>query len=121
MSRRFLVGLTTVPLAASGLGVVATISSAHAADCYFPAWSDVDGRTGHGILGSTPIRVGPEGTCGPETYVGDYVKLAYDCWRFNKEGRTWTHVHLAGSRGIDDGWVRDDFLNNDGAIVKCPN
>jgi hypothetical protein len=115
--RRLAVGAATLPLVIGGLAI-ATAGPADALTCTHPAWSDSD-KSGSGRVtaNSTPMRTGPEASCGVVAWVNTSATLWYHCYVFNSAGNTWTNVRIDGTNLI--GWIYDGNLNDGGSTQHC--
>jgi hypothetical protein len=83
------------------------------------SWSTLDVGTGATNANGVNIRTGPHSSSPACTVVGQAQashQLRYDCWTYGTGG-TWSHVYNY-STGVQ-GWIKDEFLNGNGAIGYC--
>jgi hypothetical protein len=83
------------------------------------SWSTRDGRTGATNANGVNIRTGPHSSSPACTVVGQAQashQLRYDCY-VHGTGGTWSHVYNY-STGVQ-GWIKDEFLNGNGASLLC--
>jgi hypothetical protein len=82
--------------------------------CPTTSWKNKD-TTGGYTNQETQARVGPYTSCGIAYYLASGDHLNYDCYVFNNNGVSWTHV----TANKNPGWVPDSALKDGGSFIPC--
>jgi hypothetical protein len=110
--RRFLVAFAMV---ATSL-VAFSPAPAHAStSCPMPSWSNKDDTGGH-TNKETKARKGPYTSCDWNYLLAAGDPEAYDCYVFNNNGVSWTHVTAPNG---NHGWILDADLKDGGSFRPC--
>ncbi len=110
------IGFSTAQVHAQEAGAASDIGVQ--SNCNHP-WSTQVNFTGATTQNGVNIRTGPHHYSPACTVVGQaqtYHQLRYDCFVVGTDG-TWTHVYNY-STGVQ-GWIKDEFLIDNGAIRSC--
>ncbi|MEV1008690.1 SH3 domain-containing protein [Streptomyces sp. NPDC049881] len=114
-----------LPLAFTAATLVAapaaTAGESGAEACTHPAWSNKDSDTGRlkSSEWSAPIHTGPNAGCPVTQDIIQSDVIYYHCYAVNSAGNTWTHVRVHVGGSDYNGWVWDDYLNDNGSDFHC--
>ncbi|MFI7273256.1 SH3 domain-containing protein [Streptomyces sp. NPDC049879] len=124
-SARTKLAAAVLPLAFAATSLVAAPAAiageSGAEACTHPKWSNKDSDTGR--LKSSellaPIHTGPNAGCPITADIlhGDVVY--YHCFVNNSSGNSWTHVRVRIDVYDFNGWVWDEYLDDNGATHRC--